>query len=142
MKTFAPVTLLMCLGLGALWLQPPGLASQQVPSPTEDRGAFLYQFHCAGCHGPEGRGDGPVAEHLSVKPIDLSALAKRPQGVSEAWLIMVIDGREKIRGHGTSRMPVWGMTFSHELGGNREMEVQDRIEDLARYVLELQQPSK
>ena len=32
---------------------------------------------------------------------------------------MVIDGRQKIRGHGTSRMPVWGMTFARELDGNR-----------------------
>lgn len=34
-------------------------------------GAALYHRHCAGCHGPQGRGDGPDARFLREKPRDL-----------------------------------------------------------------------
>ena len=34
-------------------------------------GPALWQSHCAGCHGQEGRGDGPAAAWLLPKPADL-----------------------------------------------------------------------
>ena len=48
-------------------------------SPTEFaataivRGGKLYAANCAGCHGSEGHGDGPVAKSLPVVPADLTA---------------------------------------------------------------------
>jgi len=36
-------------------------------------GAALYSSHCAGCHGPTGRGDGPAAAGLTRPPADLTA---------------------------------------------------------------------
>jgi mono/diheme cytochrome c family protein len=36
-----------------------------------DEGAHLYRLHCAGCHGPSGRGDGPDADIFVVRPRDL-----------------------------------------------------------------------
>jgi putative copper resistance protein D len=35
-------------------------------------GASLYRQHCAGCHGPLGRGDGPVSASLAVPPPNLA----------------------------------------------------------------------
>jgi mono/diheme cytochrome c family protein len=35
-------------------------------------GAAVYQSHCALCHGPSGRGDGPAAVALNPKPRDFS----------------------------------------------------------------------
>jgi mono/diheme cytochrome c family protein len=32
------------------------------------QGQALYGVHCIGCHGPEGRGDGPLAANLPVQP--------------------------------------------------------------------------
>jgi mono/diheme cytochrome c family protein len=32
------------------------------------QGQALYEVHCIGCHGPEGRGDGPLAANLPVQP--------------------------------------------------------------------------
>jgi len=32
------------------------------------QGQALYQVHCIGCHGAEGRGDGPLAANLPVQP--------------------------------------------------------------------------
>ena len=37
------------------------------------RGHELYVIHCRPCHGDKGRGDGPVARHLSEPPVDLAA---------------------------------------------------------------------
>jgi putative copper resistance protein D len=37
------------------------------------RGAPLFAEHCASCHGPYGRGDGPAAASLALRPTDLTA---------------------------------------------------------------------
>lgn len=37
------------------------------------QGAALYRAHCAGCHGPAGRGDGPGGAGLPRRPADLTA---------------------------------------------------------------------
>jgi mono/diheme cytochrome c family protein len=48
-------------------------------SPTEFavtaivHGAKLYDANCVACHGPQGRGDGPSASSLPVRPADLTA---------------------------------------------------------------------
>ena len=36
-------------------------------------GASLYRIHCAACHGPAGRGDGPASAGLLQRPADLTA---------------------------------------------------------------------
>ncbi|MGD2155400.1 MAG: cytochrome c [Anaerolineales bacterium] len=42
------------------------------PIPPDEvslqRGELLYQFHCALCHGENGSGDGPLAEHYPERP--------------------------------------------------------------------------
>jgi putative copper export protein/mono/diheme cytochrome c family protein len=40
---------------------------------TIARGAELYASNCTGCHGAQGRGDGPAAQSLPVPPADLTA---------------------------------------------------------------------
>jgi mono/diheme cytochrome c family protein len=47
------------------------LAAEPLP-PDPDRGRRLFGIYCAACHGPAGRGDGPVAAKIS-KPKDLLA---------------------------------------------------------------------
>jgi putative copper resistance protein D len=37
------------------------------------QGGALYAKHCAGCHGPSGRGDGPGGRGLPRQPADLTA---------------------------------------------------------------------
>ncbi len=38
-------------------------------------GKALFQTHCAVCHGPRGRGDGPAASGLNPRPTDLTQSA-------------------------------------------------------------------
>jgi mono/diheme cytochrome c family protein len=89
-----------------------------VESATEDtaflvaKGRVTYRVYCINCHGAKGKGDGTLAELLTVKPTDLTLLTKEGKGVFPADRVMSsIDGREQIRGHGMKEMPVWGDVF-------------------------------
>jgi cytochrome c oxidase cbb3-type subunit 2/cytochrome c oxidase cbb3-type subunit I/II len=42
-------------------------------SPADDSGRRLWTQHCAGCHGTQGRGDGPAATWLRPQPTNLTA---------------------------------------------------------------------
>ena len=77
-----------------------------------DFGRTNYDSNCAACHGPNGKGDGPVSAELRTKPSDLTLIAKRNGGVFPAdVLYRIIDGRRTIRAHGTYEMPVLGFVF-------------------------------
>ncbi|MBI5546961.1 MAG: cytochrome c [Deltaproteobacteria bacterium] len=43
-----------------------GAAASQVLSGDATRGAALFRLHCAACHGPDGRGGGPLAPQLGA----------------------------------------------------------------------------
>jgi mono/diheme cytochrome c family protein len=77
-----------------------------------DFGKMNYESNCAACHGPNGKGDGPLSAELRTKPSDLTLIGKRNGGVFPAdVLYRIIDGRKTIRAHGTYEMPVWGFVF-------------------------------
>jgi len=48
---------------------PPGA---DLP-PNTPRGALIYRQHCAVCHGPDGRGNGPAAPSLIPRPRDFAS---------------------------------------------------------------------
>jgi mono/diheme cytochrome c family protein len=52
-------------------------------------GQQLYEKLCASCHGPYGRGDGPLAANLSVRPPDLT-LAATLERQSDEELVKVL----------------------------------------------------
>lgn len=81
-------------------------------SDDELDGAGLYRTYCAACHGPEGRGDGPVAEVLHDRPPDLTKIAATEGWFPDALVQMIIDGRYAAHGH--RAMPVWGARLTLE----------------------------
>lgn len=83
----------------------------------EVAGRDLYLRHCASCHGPAGRGDGPVAASLNRPPTDLTALAARTGRFDEAEVMSAIDGRRLVAAHGQREMPVWGVVFEEQQAG-------------------------
>ncbi len=123
------------------------------PSPQAqlraDRGAEDYWNHCAACHGPEGKGDGPVAAFLTEAPTDLTRIAARNDGdFPEQRVRWSIDGRLDVLAHGSRGMPVWGPAFRHQVEAgpippaNREdAPREDRIGDLVDYLKQLQAPA-
>jgi mono/diheme cytochrome c family protein len=87
--------------------------------PTEViavQGRDLYLRYCASCHGLSGQGDGPVAAALQIRPADLTRLRER-YGESSPLrqTIAAIDGRQPVRAHGDSAMPVWGEIIEREM---------------------------
>jgi mono/diheme cytochrome c family protein len=112
-----------------------------------DIGQREYNSHCAFCHGPEGKGDGPSANMLRTKVADLTVLQKSNKGVFPfKRTYEVIDGREAVTAHGSRDMPVWGEVYSREAadwnlppGINQEAFVRARILALVEYISRLQE---
>jgi mono/diheme cytochrome c family protein len=131
--------------LSVALLLTAAVMAAQTPAPTPGdpelaRGEVLYRMHCASCHGKQGRGDGPVAEDLRVRPADLTGLAKRAGGTFPAQdVAATIDGRTIVRGHGSREMPVWGLTFADRgRDTSQEREVAAEIRAVVRYLREMQ----
>jgi mono/diheme cytochrome c family protein len=115
-------------------------AAQRAGAPKERliasiQGPTLYKAYCAGCHGPEAKGDGPVAATLKVPPADLTRISARNGGTFPLMRIeRIISGEEERRGHGA--MPAWGPVFS-EVGRDQDLG-RVRIDNLARYLKDIQ----
>ena len=54
-----------------------GLTLDEMPprTPSVARGATVYRSNCAGCHGDQGRGNGPMAKSLDPPPANLADAA-------------------------------------------------------------------
>lgn len=90
----------------AVTIAPLALGAEDVT-----RGAELYAFHCAACHGADASGNGPLAPALIIQPTDLTALGARNAAVLPVIRIVKrIDGRDPLVSHG-SPMPVYGALF-------------------------------
>jgi mono/diheme cytochrome c family protein len=110
--------------------------------PASPSGEALYRRYCASCHGPNGRGDGPLAETLKRPPADLTELAKRDGGrLDEPKLLSFIDGRRYVKEHGPRDMPVWGDVFDQELKGMLYREYTGLLQSrtLADYIKSIQE---
>lgn len=132
------VALLMLAGL------PVARADSMESVPVElGRGDFMN--YCAACHGVGGKGDGTVAEFLTIEAADLTRMSLRNGGIfPRQRAIEVIDGRAQVSVHGERDMPVWGDWFKFEAGtggadAKTEKIVRERITALVDYLETLQQ---
>ena len=107
-------------------------------------GEAEYVNSCAACHGPDAKGDGPMADVLMRRPPDLTVLAEKNGGeFPYNKVFAVIDGRFIVPGHGERDMPIWGRQFFEEdskaYGPNGgEIVAQERIHELTNYLGSLQ----
>jgi mono/diheme cytochrome c family protein len=107
-------------------------------------GEQLFMESCAACHGANGRGHGEFSEYLTVPPTNLTVLKKENDGLFPYLrVVQIIDGRKGVRGHGSSKMPIWGKVFSREAGEtsgpfDAELLIRARIVALVDYIDTLQ----
>jgi mono/diheme cytochrome c family protein len=103
---------LLLQGLGTYYLaRPIPVNIEQVnPIPPNREsvaaGQALFIAHCASCHGPAGKGDGPVGLTLNPRPADLTQHAI-PGVHTDAQLYEWITN-----GFPGSAMPAWKSTLS------------------------------
>ena len=84
----------------------------QVKPTSPVSGAQMFKEYCAVCHGPSGKGDGPVATALKVPPPDLTTLAQRHDGkFPDDYVSNVLKNGVQNPAHGSGEMPVWGPIF-------------------------------
>lgn len=133
------------------------LFATSVGAEEETIGSDEYRVSCLSCHGVGGRGDGPLAQYLTVKPTDLTTLSQNnggqyPNLKAGAFpflrVYQVIDGRADVAAHGDRAMPVWGSRYLMEqpltpaqgpYAGAYEKVVRGRILELVYYIQSIQQ---
>jgi putative copper resistance protein D len=79
---FVSIALLVVFGIAGYVALRPGIvrayptsfyaSTQAYAAPSIARGAPLYAQNCTMCHGASGRGNGPMASKLPVRPADLT----------------------------------------------------------------------
>lgn len=81
------------------------LESVSARAQEQSDGKRLYQTYCSACHGSSGKGDGPAAKTLPVKPADhtRSAMSKH----TDQYLADIISKGGASVGK-TPQMPAWG----------------------------------
>ena len=100
----------------------------------------LYRTNCSGCHGADGKGNGPAASSLKVPPTDLTQMARKHDGKFPAnYLASTLKfGSGTAAGaHGSVDMPVWGPLFQ-SLDRFHDTSVQQRVSNLVGYVESIQ----
>ncbi len=92
----------------ALSYIPALIFPSEIPGSAIAGGA-MYETRCKGCHGEEGRGDGPAAEFLvSAPPADFT---QDSLILNRDWGALFQRIREGGQGRHTS-MPPWGFVFT------------------------------
>lgn len=87
------------------WLSSPFLAAQ-VHAEDKTAGKKLYLTYCTGCHGVSGKGDGPAAKTLPVKPADHTDTKKMSQYSDEHLFTVISKGGASVGK--SAQMPGWG----------------------------------
>ena len=98
-----------------------------------------FQAYCSSCHGPSGKGDGPIASSFRKRPADLTRLSARNNGTFPADIVFkTIEGKTPVSGHGGPDMPTWGDVFLKSAESSSVDAVRTRIDTLVKYLETLQ----
>jgi mono/diheme cytochrome c family protein len=100
-------------------------------------GKELFHLYCAGCHGADARGKGPVAVVLKRAPTDLTQLSKKNGGTFPTLRVsQTIRGDVYVQAHGPREMPVYGDFFRDVRHDEKFVEL--RIDVLTGYLASMQ----
>jgi mono/diheme cytochrome c family protein len=107
--------LLVLAGMDPTWAQ------------NQSEGKKLYLTYCASCHGDNGKGDGPAAQSLPVKPANHTAGSVMNQFTDKFLMEIISKGGSAV---GKSpMMPAWGGQFK-----------ENQLRDIVAYVRSIADP--
>lgn len=95
---------------------PPALLESFLAAPpgSAPDGRTLFVFYCAMCHGPEGRGDGQLADSLAVRngirPRNLTDSTYLATRTDQELQVTVALGGGHV--HKSAYMPAWSVTLT------------------------------
>jgi mono/diheme cytochrome c family protein len=123
--------------LAALLMMARAARAQEsgIPKEVAEEGRRAYLQNCATCHGQSAKGDGPMAALLTIKPPDLTQLARKSRGTFHFWKVYGSVYGNVPKAHGGA-MPVWGSEFQWEKGGPGARE---RVLQLVFYLQSIQE---
>jgi mono/diheme cytochrome c family protein len=78
---------------------PAAFPVEKAPSVSAESMAaarMLYGSRCAMCHGPVGRGDGPMAKALAVRPQDLTERLWQSNRSNQRLGLVIVSGGSAI----------------------------------------------
>ena len=122
----------------ALCLAPAWSAAQTADAPAIERGRTLFEQHCASCHGKTGRGDGPAAATLAIKPPDLTLMRHRNGAFLAAAVESAITGSNSAVVHRAPGMITWSAIFRAGARGNQAAG-EARTRDLVAFIESIQE---
>jgi len=100
-----PVVLITLIGIAVgLWI---GFNPVQAAEDRAAKGRPLYERYCLSCHGPEGRGDGPLG--LRLNPPAANFHKPESRNKSDDDLLKAIQ-----QGHSDTAMASWRGVLSGE----------------------------
>jgi cytochrome c oxidase cbb3-type subunit III len=94
---------------------------------NQAEGKKLYLTYCSSCHGDNGKGDGPAAQSLPVKPANHTSGAVMNQ-LTDQFLMEIISKGGSAVGK-SPMMPAWGGQFK-----------ENQLRDIVAYVRSIADP--
>lgn len=134
---------IMMMVVGAAGLGLVGVISACAPKIAESTGRNDFMALCVDCHGPAGKGDGPLADGLNPHPADITKVAAGNGGIFPRQQVMNhIDGFTM--GRSESPMPAFGellegKTVLYDSGDGIASPTPARLVALMEYVEGLQE---
>ena len=130
--------ILLSLILLAAVLAPASQKQDATSARGTVEGAKIFQYHCAVCHGTDGRGHGPDSVVLKRPVPDVTLISQRSGGKFPFQRVKQIIKGEKdgLPSQGDRAMPIWGPIF-HEVESDQDWgEV--RLDTVTRHLEAIQ----
>jgi mono/diheme cytochrome c family protein len=82
---------------------PPSTAAATSVASPEAKVQQIFATRCSSCHGPKGKGDGPIAASLDPRPRDYSDAAWQKATTDDAIAAIIAKGGAAV--HQSQMMP-------------------------------------